>query len=225
MNPIPCRNLPIVPLLFLSLDNTLLDRAGAFRSWAKGFLAEIGAPDHDIGWMDSFDADGMTPTWDLADAIRDRYHLRMPAIDIVDAAREGLLANLRLDPMVAFALRIAADAHWIPIVVTNGETRVQEEKMHRTGLHDLVAGYVISQQVGVRKPNPRIFAIAAERAGRRFRRAWLIGDSPEADIGGADAIGVNSVWLSRGRQWQDTRYTPTRTCHGFIEAVAQVLAY
>jgi putative hydrolase of the HAD superfamily len=213
-----------VPLLFLSLDNTLLDRAGAFRAWAKGFLAEIGAPDDDIAWLNALDADGMTATWDLADAIRDRYRLAMPAIDVVDAIRDGLLAHLRLDPLVAFALRIAANAGWVPIVVTNGESRVQRDKLRRTGLDEHIAVAVISDEVGVRKPNPRIFAIAAERVGRRIRGSWLIGDSPEVDIAGADALGIPSVWLQRGRRWPQRRYAPTRTCDGFIEAVAQVMA-
>jgi putative hydrolase of the HAD superfamily len=166
----------------------------------------------------------MTPTWDLADAIKDRYNLRLPGIDIVEMIREGLLAHLRLDPMVAFALRIAANAEWLPVVVTNGETRMQEEKLRRTGLAELLAAYVISEEAGVRKPNPRIFAIAAQRVGVRPRAAWLIGDSPEADIGAADALDMPSVWLCRGRTWVETRFNPTRVCTGVIEAVAEVLA-
>jgi putative hydrolase of the HAD superfamily len=214
-----------VPLLFLSLDDTLLNRAGAFRAWAKGYLAEIGAPDHDIDWLDALDADGMTQPWDLADAIKDRYGLRTPAIDVVDAIRDGLLDHLRLDPTVAHALRIAANSGWAPIVVTNGDSRIQEAKLLRTGLFSQVAAYVISDEVGVRKPNPRIFAIAADRAGAHGpQEAWLIGDSPEADIGGAHALGIPSVWIRRGRQWQEERFAPTFICDSVIEAVAVVLA-
>jgi putative hydrolase of the HAD superfamily len=125
---------------------------------------------------------------------------------------------------VAFALRIAADAGWPPVVVTNGDTQVQTEKMVRTGLVDKVAAYVISEDVGVRKPNPRIFAIAADRVGRRLSGAWLIGDSPEVDIGGANALGIPSAWIRRGRAWSDERFAPTMQCDGLIEAVAAVLA-
>lgn len=213
-----------MPLLFLSLDNTLLDRTGAFRAWAKGFLSEIGVPESDVDWLDMVDADGLTSAWDLADAIRARYRLRRRPIDLVEEIREGLLAHLRLDPLVAFALRIAADAGWLPVVVTNGDTQVQTEKMVRTGLVDKVAAYVISEDVGVRKPNPRIFAIAADRVGRRLSGAWLIGDSPEVDIGGANALGIPSAWLRRGRPWADERFAPTMQCDGLIEAVAAVLA-
>jgi len=212
-----------VPLLLLSLDNTLVDRIGAFRTWGRKFLADIGAPDYDIDWLLSVDADGMTSAWDLSDAIRNRYRLRMSSIDLVEALREGELEHLRLDPLVGCALNIAEDAGWIPVVVTNGDVRQQEEKILRTGLDRFVADWVISEEAGVRKPNPRIFAIAAERVRMRLAGAWLIGDSPEADIGGADAVGLPSVWLHRGRRWSDPRYAPTRTADGPIAALLEVL--
>jgi putative hydrolase of the HAD superfamily len=213
-----------VPLLLLDLDNTVLDRTGAFRAWAQEFLATIDAPAGDLDWLLSVDADGLTDRWDVADAIKERYELRMPAVDIVDAIREGVLSRVRLDPLVACALRIAGDAGWVPVVVTNGGTRQQGDKIRRTGLDRYVADWVISEEVGVSKPNPRIFALAAERARMRLRGAWVVGDSPEADIGGAAALGLPSVWVHRGRRWMESRFAPTRTAPGLIPAVATVLA-
>ncbi len=212
-----------MPLLLLDLDNTVLDRAGAFRAWARDFLAGIGAPPEDLDWLLSVDADGLTDRWDVADALRDRYRLRVPSIDIVDALHEGVVANTRLDPLVACALRIADDAGWIPVLVTNGAVRQQDAKIRRTGLDRYVADWVISEEAGVSKPNPRIFAMAAQKVRMRLLGAWVVGDSPEADIGGAAAMGLPSVWLHRGRPWLENRYAPTRTADGLIEAVAAVL--
>ncbi len=213
-----------MPLLLLGLDDTLLDRAGAFRAWGKSFLADIGAPVDDLDWLLSVDADGLTPPWDLTEAVRNRYQLRIPSIDLVEALREGVLDYLRLDPLVACALRIAEDSGWVPVVVSNGETRLQEAKIKRTGLDRYVADWVISEEADVTKPNPRIFAIAAHRVRMRLTGSWVVGDSPEADIGGATAIGAPSVWLHRGRSWLERRYAPTRTADGVIAAVATVLA-
>ncbi|MGW4502484.1 HAD family hydrolase [Micromonospora sp. NPDC004336] len=212
-----------MPLLLLDLDDTLLDRAGPFRAWAERFLAGVGAPAGDIDWLLSVDADGLTDRWDVADAVRDRYGLRIPSIDLVEELHDGVLANTRLDPLVACALRIAADAGWTPVVVSNGAVRQQEVKIRRTGLDRFVADWVISEEAGVSKPNPRIFALAARRARLPLRGAWVVGDGPEADIGGAAAIGLPSVWLHRGRAWTDGRFAPTRTADGLIAAVAVVL--
>jgi len=112
-----------VPLLLLDLDNTLLDRAAAFRRWAEEFLRGIGAPAEDIDWIVDADADGLTDRWDLAEALRDRYLLRNSLIDLVDALHEGVVPYSRLDPLVACALRIAGDVGWVPVVVSNGATR------------------------------------------------------------------------------------------------------
>ncbi len=211
-----------MPLLLLALDDTLVDRTGAFRSWAEDFLREVGAP-YDLDWLMSVDADGLTSRWDVADALRDRFRLRTPTIDLVEALQDGVVARTRLDPLVACALKIADDAGWLPVIVSNGDTRLQEAKIRRTGLDRLVADWVVSEEAGVSKPNPRIFELAAHRARMRLSGAWVVGDSPEADIGGAAAMGLPSVWLHRGRTWVDPRYGPTRMAGGCIAAVAAVL--
>ncbi|MET8123594.1 HAD-IA family hydrolase [Micromonospora sp. NPDC005189] len=213
-----------MPLLLLDLDNTLLDRAGPFRRWGERFLDGIGAPPTDIDWLVSIDADGLTDRWDLADAIRDRYELRIPSIDLVEELHDGVVAQTRLDPLIACALRIADDAGWVPVVVCNGTVRVEDTKIRRTGLDRYVADWVISEEAGVSKPNPRIFALAAQRVRMPLRGAWVVGDSPEADIGGAAAVGLPSVWLHRGRTWSDDRFAPSHTVDGLIAAVATVLA-
>ena len=210
--------------MFLDLDNTVLDRTGAFRAWAEGFLGGIGAPSPDLDWLLSVDADGLTDRWDVADQIRDRYRLTTSSVDLVDEMREGVVANSRLDPLVACALRIADDAGWVPVLVTNGATRQEDTTIRRTGLDRYVADWVISEEVGVSKPNPRIFALAAERVRMRMRGAWVIGDSPEADIGAAAEMGLPSVWLHRGRRWMESRFEPTATAGGFLPAMAAVLA-
>ncbi|MFC7528814.1 HAD family hydrolase [Actinoplanes sp. GCM10030250] len=213
-----------MPLVFLALDDTLLDRSGAFRLWAKGFLDEIAAPQEDLDWLVSVDADGLTSRWDLADLIRERYQLRVTSIDMVDELNEGPLAFERLDPMVSCALEIAGDAGLIPVVVTNGPAEQQEARIRRCGLDRYVADWVISEQCGVSKPNPRIFALAAQRVRMRLAGAWVVGDSPEADIGGAAAMGLPSVWLHRGREWVDTRFAPTRVVGNVIQGISAIMA-
>jgi putative hydrolase of the HAD superfamily len=208
----------------MALDDTLLDRSGAFRLWAKGFLDEIRAPQDDLDWLLSVDADGLTPRWDLADLLRDRYQLGIPSIDILEELREGPASYERLDPLVGCALRIAGDAGFVPVVVTNGQAEVQDRRIRRTGLDRYIADWVVSERAGVSKPNPRIFALAAQRVRMRLGGAWVVGDSPEADIGGAAAMGLPSVWLHRGRDWMDTRFAPTKAVGNVIQGLSAIMA-
>lgn len=214
-----------MPLLLLDLDDTLLGRAAAFQAWGGQLLDRIGAPPEDIEWLRSIDADGLTSRWDLAEAVRDRYRLRISSLTLVEEVRDGLVAYTRLDPLVACALRVAETAGWLPVVVANGETEQQEAKIKTTGLDQYIADWVISEEAGVSKPNPRIFAIAAQRARMRLPGAWMVGDSPETDIGGADAAGLRSVWLHRGRMWTESRYEPTCTADGIIGAISAILDF
>jgi putative hydrolase of the HAD superfamily len=211
-----------VPLLLLDLDNTLLDRTASFRAWASDFATDLGAPT-DVDWLVDADGDGLTSRWELADLIRQRYTLDATVVEIVDALRDGILARTRLDPLVACAIQITGNAGWVPVVVSNGSTRQQEAKIRLTGLDRYLADWVISEEAGVAKPDPRIFSIAADRARMNLRGAWVIGDSPEADIGGAAGLGVRSVWLHRGRRWAETRFAPTVTADNPIAALAAVL--
>jgi len=56
---------------------------------------------------------------------------------------------------------------------------------------------VISEEVGIRKPRPEIFEAVAEGLGLPPREILHVGDSLAADIAGAKALGMQTVWLTR----------------------------
>ncbi|HEX7036549.1 MAG TPA: HAD family hydrolase, partial [Pseudomonadales bacterium] len=62
---------------------------------------------------------------------------------------------------------------------------------------------VVSEEVGVRKPDAEIFRIAADRLGIAPARSWFIGDNPTIDIVGARDAGFRAIWLRGTRPWPD----------------------
>jgi len=138
--------------------------------------------------------------------------------------RGGLVRQIIPDEAVTRALRAARAAGRVPFVVTNGTVEQQERKLRRTGLDREVAGWVISEGAGLRKPDPEIFRFAAARAGQPLDAAWMIGDSAEADISGARDAGLAGVWLHRGRPWPLTAFQPAHVAGSFPDAVRIVLA-
>ena len=212
-------------LLLVDLDNTLIDRAGAFGRWALEFAAAHGGGTADAQWLVAADRDGLEPRERLAAVVSERFRLgdRGEAA-VLDELSGGLAGEMIPDPAVAGALRAARDAGWMPFVVTNGPVQQQERKLRRTGLDREVAGWVISEAAGLRKPDPEIFRLAAAQAGQSLTGAWMIGDSAEADIGGARAAGLPGVWLHRGRPWPLTGFRPDHVAGSFPLAVAIVLA-
>jgi putative hydrolase of the HAD superfamily len=208
-----------MPLLLLDLDNTLVDRTGTFRRWANEFVDERGIDPHEVGWLMQVDLDGFADRHAVFGQIRTRYRLEEEAIELLDAYHARVPDLIEPDPAVHRALSTARDAGWTPWLVTNGVVDVQESKLRAAGLEGLLAGWVISAAVGVRKPDPEIFRITAEQAGQTLDGAWMVGDSGHADIAGADNAGIRSVWLHRNRQWDGVGFAPTAEAADLAEAV------
>jgi putative hydrolase of the HAD superfamily len=91
-------------------------------------------------------------------------------------------------------------------------------------LDNTLDGCVVSAIAGVRKPDRRIFETAAELVGEPLpsHGAWLVGDSPTADIGGAHLAGLHSIWLTRGRRWSLQHYAPDLTVGRIEEALERL---
>ena len=48
------------PLVFLDLDDTLVDRAAAFRRWAEQFCSDHSLPHAEAAWLEEADREGYT---------------------------------------------------------------------------------------------------------------------------------------------------------------------
>ncbi|MCE6963904.1 pyrimidine 5'-nucleotidase [Leclercia pneumoniae] len=82
-------------------------------------------------------------------------------------------------------------------IITNGFTALQQIRLERTGLRDYFDALVISEEVGVPKPDPRIFDYALELAGNPDRtRVLMVGDTAESDIRGGMNAGLATCWLN-----------------------------
>lgn len=208
-----------MPLLLLDLDNTLVDRDAAFRLAAADFLAEHGLPASDLTWLMAMDAGGYTARDDLAEAMTGRYGDAVPATAVRTLLDTGAADRVRLAHSSRRALVNARTDGWTCVIVTNGRTVQQETKIRNTGLDRLVQGWVISEAVGHKKPEPEMFHAAAAAVGAPLPGAWVIGDSPHADIAGADALGLRSVWVTGGRPWTHGSCHPTHTAHDVASAI------
>jgi len=212
----PGQNVPV--LLLIDLDNTLIDRTAAFKAWAA---ARFGSSE--VPWLVTADRDGYEPRERLALLIAQRYALK--AADVLIELRAGMVAQLAPDPAVEEGLRAAVAAGLVPVVVTNGTVAQQEAKLRRTGLDRVVAGWVISEGAGVRKPERRIFELAAASVGLPLSPdGWMVGDHAEFDIGGGSGAGLRTAWIAHGRAWPEAlAYRPTVTAADCPAALRELL--
>ena len=66
--------------------------------------------------------------------------------------------------------------------------------MHNSKINDYFDVIVTSEMVGVKKPDPKIFEYALEQANATVNNSIMIGDSYEADILGANNLGITSIY-------------------------------
>lgn len=82
-------------------------------------------------------------------------------------------------------------------IITNGFTALQQIRLERTGLRDYFDLLVISEQVGVAKPDRKIFDYAFEQMGNPpLERVLMVGDTAESDILGGMNAGIATCWLN-----------------------------
>ncbi len=70
-------------------------------------------------------------------------------------------------------------------IITNGGAAMQRAKIHRLGIGPAMSTIIISQDVGLSKPDPGIFHHALRAIDCSPELAWFVGDNPEVDIDGA----------------------------------------
>lgn len=88
----------------------------------------------------------------------------------------------------------------IPIgIITNGETELQLRTIEALGLNHHTNMILISQSVGIKKPDRRVFEMAADAMGLALSDCLFIGDNPRADVLGAHQAGMNVLWFNRER--------------------------
>jgi putative hydrolase of the HAD superfamily len=78
-------------------------------------------------------------------------------------------------------------------IITNGFKEVQYIKLENCKLRPFFDIIVCSEEVGVNKPDPKIFHYAMNKAGAKAENSFMIGDDYEVDILGAERVGMKTV--------------------------------
>ncbi len=123
-------------------------------------------------------------------------------------------------------LLVALREHVPVAIVTNNVTAEQEEKLARFALDAHVDALVTSEDVGVAKPDARIFDAALARLGIARDEAVMLGDSREHDVDGARAAGIAACWLDRaGEARGDEPFVVFRSLEPTAQVMARLLAH
>lgn len=95
------------------------------------------------------------------------------------------------------ALRATVDAGYRNVILSNHAPELPD-LVAELGLGAWIDTTVTSAVVGAEKPDARMFqhALLLTDAGEDV---WMVGDNPNADIAGAEAVGIRAILVGRGR--------------------------
>ncbi len=205
--------------LLFDADGTLFDYSLAeakafeatFRQLSLPFLPEYARLYREINariWRE-FEASQIS-SQQLRVARFERLFAAIPlAVDAQLFSRAYLL-NLALGsdlvPGAEQVLRALAPRYHLALI-TNGLTDVQRPRLERSAICDLFQAVLISDEVGVAKPDPRFFDLLFDQIGRPPKSEVLVvGDGLTSDVQGANAYGLDACWYNPAALPPDPRY-------------------
>jgi putative hydrolase of the HAD superfamily len=189
-----------VKAVFFDLDETILDRAGSLRRFAtwQG-QALLGNASSASCFADRFiELDHNGTVW--KDEV---YRVLVEEFSIVGISISELLSSYleKFQKFCSPTSGITAEIQKIYAggfqlgLITNGRSPFQEENFAALGIAELFGTVVVSDAVGFRKPQEEIFHIACERLKLLTEECIHIGDNPTADIDGANAVGMYTIYI------------------------------
>jgi putative hydrolase of the HAD superfamily len=122
---------------------------------------------------------------------------RMRSAELVEVWRRARIEALTLYPDTLEALQRWSEARVPLALVTNGASALQRRKVAAAGLERFFSAVVVSEELGVGKPDPAMFAAALDELGIDAHGAVMVGNDLDRDVAGAIAAGVRPVWIRR----------------------------
>jgi len=98
---------------------------------------------------------------------------------------------------------IKKDGYRLGMIANGGSANIRSI-IGKTGLEDYFNHIVISEEVGVEKPYQKIFDVALAKLGVKPEDSVMIGNNIDADILGANRVGMKSVWFKWNARYKDT---------------------
>jgi HAD superfamily hydrolase (TIGR01509 family) len=205
--------LPKTGAVLFDVDDTLYDRKTAQRQLLSAIIADLPSLFPGVGWDAAYraflDSDRrVSARLDLRESIEgprlERWRVFLELLGL-DPSKASMVNDVYMDsysqvcPPVPHAVQcVRTLAASVPLgVVSNGFVDIQYRKLEALGIRHLFSCIVLSDELGIRKPDVRIFQEAIRLIGLEPKECLYVGDSYTYDIVGAAAAGMRTCWFRR----------------------------
>ncbi len=202
--------------IFFDIDDTLLDHQSSERAGAKAFyhkhsntFRNLSQEDFYLLWHDVTEKHFTRFLRGEIDFQRQRQERIFEVFSTVgiklsdDEAdltyrdyQQEYVQNWRLFDDVLLCLENLRKRHDLGII-SNGDLKQQSYKLERMGIRDYFDIVVTASDVGVPKPEQRIFEVACERCQVSPDQTYYIGDDLRSDVLACREAGMKGIWINR----------------------------
>lgn len=241
MVPCPAVTRPVSKYkhIFFDLDRTLWDFDAAAevafeRIYEKYHLKDLGIPSahefHEVYhplneqlWV-LYRADKVTKDYlNRTRFLKPLEHYGIHDTDLADHLSEDYVywspRIVRLVPGTMELLDYLKPKYHLHLI-TNGFQEVQHIKLSGSGLEPYFETLTVSEEVGVKKPNPEIFRYALRKAHATAKESLMIGDEMAVDIDGARTAEIDTVLFNpRGEIVEGERTFEVKELREIMEIV------
>jgi putative hydrolase of the HAD superfamily len=131
-----------------------------------------------------------------------RFNVIYP-ISFIDLLSEGYIEELPYDNFLldgAIDILDYLKPNYKLHIITNGFSEVQQLKLVNSKIAHYFDTVTSSEEVGVKKPNPLVFEKALSKANTLAKNSIMIGDTFEADVLGAENVGMSTIFYNYRRE-------------------------
>lgn len=195
-----------IKAVLFDFDETLHDRMQAFDGYVADFLAHF-CPGISVAEKEKRAADmvrycggGYTQGRDYYEKLGELWHWadRPPAETCITYYNRNFPKYCNVFPEAKTLFARLKELGYTVGVVTNGPSELQHGKLEGSGLMPWCDFLVVSGDVGVHKPDPRIFLYTAEKYGLDPAACVYVGDHPVNDMETALKAGMHAIRMNVG---------------------------
>ena len=192
--------------IFFDFDDTLQSRKGAYRLYCESFLTkyfpEISEEERlrKLDEMEEYVDGGYKDREVYFPEIIDlwKWDNHPPMQELYDSFNYDFGKYIVLLDGAIDVLKKIKEKGYILGCITNGVSSLQNIKLDTAGIRDMFDVVVVSGDIGIYKPDRRIFDEAIRRAGVKNEEAMIVGDHPVKDNEGALSADMQVVRMNYG---------------------------
>jgi len=220
-----------VKAIMFDLDDTLLDRDKAVEIMFSVVMekcyknAGITEPLYNemLGEFKKYDNRGFGNKTVLFNSLFERFPpvVRIPECEFREFWDSNFHKCFSIDTeRINIAAKIKK--HVKTAIITNGSVRSQRGKIEHTGLDKMFEVIIISDEVGIQKPDPKIFELALNKLDVLPENALFVGDRINKDILGCQSAGIRGIWFNPNNFKNETDIKPFAEIHNFTEVLSYI---